>query len=171
MGAYNPVSYHNGSVWPHDNALVAAGLMRYGFVEESQRVIMGMVDAAACFDGRLPELFSGLDRSQFAVPVPYPTACSPQAWAAGAAFTFVRTLLRLDPWIPRAKLWVDPVVPAELGMISVTNVPMAGSRLQIEAATGSARIEGLPGFVEVRQEARAPRHRIFLDPDRSSGSP
>ena len=82
MGAYNPASYHNGSVWPHDNAVIAAGLMRYGFVEEAQRIATALLDAADYSDGRLPELFCGFSREQYSEPVPYPTACSPQAWAA-----------------------------------------------------------------------------------------
>ena len=81
MGAYNPMSYHNGSVWPHDNALAVDGLLRYGLVEQAQRVALGLLDAAECFDGRLPELFCGFDRGQFETPVAYPTSCSPQAWA------------------------------------------------------------------------------------------
>src|SRR6185312_15844934 len=101
MGAYNPVSYHNGSVWPHDSALVAAGLMRYGFVDAASRVTMGLVEASEAFGGRLPELFAGLPRQEFPKPVRYPAACSPQAWAAASVFSLVRTMLRLDPWIPR----------------------------------------------------------------------
>ena len=65
MGAYNPISYHNGSVWPHDNALIAAGLMRYGFVEEAQRIATAVLDAADAFGGRLPELFCGFDRATY----------------------------------------------------------------------------------------------------------
>ena len=82
MGAYNPISYHNGSVWPHDNALIAAGLMRYGFVAEAQRVALALLEAADEFGGRLPELFCGFDRSTSGRPVPFPTSCSPQAWAS-----------------------------------------------------------------------------------------
>ncbi|HEY3240684.1 MAG TPA: glycogen debranching N-terminal domain-containing protein, partial [Acidimicrobiia bacterium] len=81
---YNPISYHCGSLWPHDNAILAAGLMRYGFVEEAHRVMEGLIAAAPFFDNRLPELFAGLDRGQFPFPVSYPTSCSPQAWAAAA---------------------------------------------------------------------------------------
>ena len=82
MGAYNPMSYHNGSVWPHDNAIVAAGLRRYGFVEEADRIVLGLLSAAEGLGGRLPELFCGFGREEFERPVPYPTACAPQAWAA-----------------------------------------------------------------------------------------
>jgi glycogen debranching enzyme len=86
MGAYNPASYHNGSVWPHDNAIIAAGLLRYGFVEEAQRISSALFEAADYSDGRLPELFCGFSREQFDEPIPYPTACSPQAWAATTPF-------------------------------------------------------------------------------------
>src|SRR5690606_6329422 len=81
--AYNPVSYHNGSVWPHDTVLGAAGIARYGFREQAERVLTGLLDAVDAFGGRLPELFCGFDRGEIPVPVPYPTSCSPQAWAAG----------------------------------------------------------------------------------------
>src|SRR5688500_5533030 len=109
MKGYNPISYHCGSVWPHDNAMLAAGLMRYGFVEEAQRVVMGMLDAAGLQGGRLPELFSGLSRAEFPTIVSYPTSCSPQAWASASPLSFIRTLLRFDPWIPHHKLWLSPV--------------------------------------------------------------
>ena len=82
MGAYNPASYHNGSVWPHDNAIIAQELMRYGFVAKAQRIATALLEAAEFSEGRLPELFCGFDREQFRAPVPYPTACSSQAWAA-----------------------------------------------------------------------------------------
>ena len=89
MGAYNPMSYHNGSVWPHDTAIAVAGLLRYrhvpGAVALAQRLASGLLDAAESFGGRLPELFCGFPRSQFRSPVPYPTSCSPQAWASAAA--------------------------------------------------------------------------------------
>src|SRR4051794_39620532 len=104
MAAYNPMSYHNGSVWPHDNALLAAGLMRYGFVEHAQRIARGLVDAAAFFGGRLPELFCGFDRDEFPAPVPYPTSCSPQAWAAASPLLLLRSLLRFDPAVPGGRL-------------------------------------------------------------------
>ena len=84
MAAYNPMSYHNGSVWPHDNALCAAGLMRYGFTVHAQRVAEAVFDAAARFGYRLPELFCGFPRDRYPDPIPYPASCSPQAWAAAA---------------------------------------------------------------------------------------
>ena len=105
------MSYHNGSVWPHDNAICAAGLMRYGFVREAQQVAVGILEAAEWFGGRLPELFCGFDRTEFAEPVYYPTSCSPQAWASAAPFHLLRTLLRFDPSAPNGMLWCDPALP------------------------------------------------------------
>ena len=164
MGAFNPVSYHNGSIWPHDNALVAAGLMRYGFVGEAQRVILGLLNAAESFDGRLPELFCGFDRAEFEVPIGYPTACSPQAWAAAAPLSMIRPLLRLDPWIPRLALWLAPAVPEEVGRLSVGNVPLAGNRISIEATPDGAVVDGLPRDVTVVSQARHPLHEAFREP-------
>jgi len=100
MAAYNPVSYHNGSIWPHDNAICAAGLVRYGHTDHTHRVITAELDVAAALGGTLPELFAGFDRDELHAPAPYPTSCSPQAWAAAAPLLWLRTLLRLDPWTP-----------------------------------------------------------------------
>ena len=109
--SFNPVGYHVGSIWPHDNALIASGLMRYGFVDEAQRVIMGLLDAAVHQGARLPELFSGLSRRDVPFPVSYPSSCSPQAWAAASPLLCLRTLLRFDPWVPHGKVWCSPVLP------------------------------------------------------------
>jgi glycogen debranching enzyme len=103
---YNPIGYHVGSVWPHDTSLVANGLARAGQHAAAQRVIDGLLDAAEASDGRLPELFGGFDRSATPDLVPYPTACSPQAWATGAIFLSVRTLLGI-PVAQRSKQWKD----------------------------------------------------------------
>ena len=105
---YNPIGYHTGTVWPHDNAIIVAGLVRYGFTAEAHRVIGAVLDAAVAKGNRLPELFVGLDRTDFPSVVPYPTSCSPQAWAAASPLAFVRALLRLDPWVPHGKVWLAP---------------------------------------------------------------
>ncbi len=95
---YNPMGYHLGTVWPHDNSLIAAGFRRYGFDEEARRVFVGLLDAAIEFeDHRLPELFTGFARSEYGVPVRYPVACHPQAWAAGSVPYLVETSLGLTP--------------------------------------------------------------------------
>jgi glycogen debranching enzyme len=156
MGAFNPVSYHNGSVWPHDNALIAAGLMRHGFVEEAQRVASAMLEAANYFDGRLPELFCGFDRKEYAEPVPYPTACSPQAWAAGTPVLLMRILLRLDPYLPTNDLWLAPAFREGFGDFEAQNVPLGTSHVSIRVSQGSVTITGLPAEIRLHREARSP---------------
>jgi glycogen debranching enzyme len=152
MRAYDPVSYHNGSVWPHDNAFIAAGLMRYGFVAEAQRIAEGLLEAAQAFGGRLPELFCGFDRGEYPEPVPYPSSCSPQAWAAATPVQLVRTLLRFDPWLPRGKLWVAPVLPSAFTPLRVDGVSLAGGRMNIEVTGEGTALEGLPASVQVLTE-------------------
>ncbi|WP_427005814.1 glycogen debranching N-terminal domain-containing protein [Pseudarthrobacter sp. H2] len=144
MGAYNPASYHNGSVWPHDNAIIAAGLLRYGFVAEAQRISTALLEAAEYSGGRLPELFCGFGRDQFAAPVPYPTACSPQAWAATTPILLVTSLMRYDAHISRGGLWMDPVLPESYGDLHITNAPMAGGRITIDIANSVPSVQGLP---------------------------
>ncbi len=98
MGRYHPLSYHNGSVWPHDNSLIAAGMARYGFGTEARRVALAMIDAAAGFPRhRLPELFAGYPRRECAFAAPYPNANAPQAWSAGAIIYLLETLLGVLP--------------------------------------------------------------------------
>jgi glycogen debranching enzyme len=91
---YNPMSYHNGSIWPHDNALIAAGFARYGFSDLVQPVLRGLLDASCYFDGRrIPELFCGFHKRRGEGPTLYPVACSPQAWAAGSVFLLLQSAL------------------------------------------------------------------------------
>ncbi|HVF31707.1 MAG TPA: glycogen debranching N-terminal domain-containing protein [Acidimicrobiales bacterium] len=157
MAGYNPISYHNGSVWPHDNALLAAGLMRYGYVAEAQRIVLAMLDAAATQGGRLPELFTGLGRDEFPTVVAYPTSCSPQAWAAASPLLFLRTLLRLEPWVPHGKVWLAPAVPPSIGPLRVDGIPLAGSRVSVAvAADGSVDVDGLPPGLDLVSSARDP---------------
>ncbi|MHB1786196.1 MAG: amylo-alpha-1,6-glucosidase [Acidimicrobiales bacterium] len=145
MARYNPVSYHNGSVWPHDSAICAAGLARYGFLDQAEAVTVGLFAAAESFGGRLPELFCGFDRGAFPVPVPYPTSCSPQAWASASPFWLLRTtLLRLEPSVPNGVVACAPRIPEAYGVLSVENLFLAGARLSIEATGTKARVSGLP---------------------------
>lgn len=98
MARYNPLSYHNGSVWPHDNSIIAAGLHRYGFTDKVDEVIYSLLDAAAALPNhRLPELLTGFERRIRSFPVPNPAANSPQAWASGTIIYFVETLLGVTP--------------------------------------------------------------------------
>ena len=154
---YNPMSYHSGSVWPHDNAIIAAGLMRYGYVREAQRVILAMIDAAVAQGGRLPELFSGLDRMELPLVVAYPTSSSPQAWAAASPLLMLRTLLRLDPWVPRGKVWLHPAVPEQIGRLRVGRIPLAGARVTVSVEGDEVSVEGLPADLEL---VDAPRHPL-----------
>jgi glycogen debranching enzyme len=156
MGGYNPISYHCGSVWPHDTAIVAAGLARYGFMEEAQRLITCLLDAAMRLGGRLPELFSGLDRDELATPVGYPTSCSPQAWAAAAPLMCLRTLLRLDPWVPYGMTWLAPALPEGMRHLRVEGIPLAGSRVTIEIDGDDLHVEGMPSEVRLITEPRHP---------------
>ncbi len=95
---FNPIGYHLGTVWPHDNSIIAAGFRRYGFDEAAHKVASGIVDAAAVFpEYRLPEVFAGYRRSRFSMPVHYPVACHPQAWAAGSVPFLLTTLLGMEP--------------------------------------------------------------------------
>ncbi|MEJ1194291.1 amylo-alpha-1,6-glucosidase [Pseudarthrobacter sp. CCNWLW207] len=165
MGAYNPVSYHNGSVWPHDTALVATGLMRYGFVDEAKRIASGILDAAEHFDGQLPELFCGFDRSEFHGPVPYPTACSPQAWAAATPIQLARILLRFDPDFTRNVVHLAPILPEDIGDFRAENVLLGHSRVTISSHGREGSIEGLPPGLKLLKEPRPP-----LD-DRLGGRP
>ena len=144
MGAYNPASYHNGSVWPHDNAIIAAGLLRYGFVAEAQRISTALLEAAEYSDGRLPELFCGFSREQFAKPIAYPTACSPQAWAATTPIQLVTTLMRYDTHVSRGGLWMDPVLPESYGDLHISNAPLAGGRVTIDIVDSNPSVHGLP---------------------------
>jgi glycogen debranching enzyme len=157
MVGYNPISYHCGSVWPHDNAIVAAGLMRYGFVREAQRVIMAVIDAAMAQGGRLPELYSGLERMELPLVVSYPTSCSPQAWAAASPLLMLRSLLRLDPWVPRGKVWLQPALPEQIRTLHVGRIPLAGARVSVTVEGDSASVEGLPDDLEL---VDAPRHPL-----------
>jgi glycogen debranching enzyme len=97
MATYDPLSYHNGSVWPHDTAICAAGAARYGRWDVVDRIVEGALDAASHFAGRPPELFSGVARDELPVPVSYPASCSPQAWSSASILLLVRTMLGLQP--------------------------------------------------------------------------
>ena len=143
MAMHNPVSYHNGSVWPHDTTLAASGLARYGLINECLQVVDGLLDASVAFGGRLPELFCGFDRRDTGFPVPYPAACTPQAWAAAAPFQLLRTMLLLNPCVPHGTIHVSPVPPS-VGHVRMEGVPFGEHRLTIDADSTDVHVEGLP---------------------------
>jgi glycogen debranching enzyme len=137
MAAFNPVSYHNGSVWPHDNALIVQGLCRYGFVAQAAELARGLVEASAHFGGRLPELFCGFSREDVPIPVGYPTSCSPQAWAAAAPLGVVSALLGLQADATGAEpvLRVTCNVPPEWGRVGIERLALGDRYLSVDSAT------------------------------------
>ncbi len=121
---YNPMGYHLGTVWPHDNSLIAAGFRRYGFDQEAGRIFVGLLEAAMEFeDYRLPELFTGFGREEYGVPVRYPVACHPQAWAAGSIPFLAETFLGLmpDAFNNRLKI-VKPYMPDFINLVELRHV-------------------------------------------------
>ncbi|MER7894077.1 glycogen debranching N-terminal domain-containing protein [Micromonospora sp. NPDC094482] len=118
---YNPLGYHNGTVWPFDNSFIAWGLRRYGFTSEAGRIAEGILYAATYFQGRLPEAFGGFDRHTTRYPVRYPTAGSPQAWSSGASMLLLRTMLGIDPH--EDHLAVAPALPAAFERIALLDIP------------------------------------------------
>jgi glycogen debranching enzyme len=137
-GAYNPIEYHCGTVWPHDNSLVAAGLQRYGYREEAARVASGIMEAAPYFEYRLPEVFAGYPRSRTSFPVEYPTASSPQAWSTGTALLLLRVVLGLEP--TPGGLSVDPWLPPGMTRLALRGIPGRWGRAEAVAAGLPAKL-------------------------------
>jgi glycogen debranching enzyme len=137
--AYNPVMYHNGTVWPHDNSLLCAGLARYGYRREANRIACAMVEAAGFSGYRLPEVFAGYARADSGFPVRYPTASSPQAWATAAPFLWLRLILGAEP--RDGVLQVDPLVPEQIGRIEARGLHAYGRRWDVGAEGGEGRVE------------------------------
>jgi glycogen debranching enzyme len=135
---FNPIGYHRGTVWPHDNSLIAQGLARYGFRDEANRIAMALLDAAAYSGYRLPEAFSGYPRSIARFPVPYPTACSPQAWATGAPLLLVRAMLGLEA--RNGQVTLDPALPDEIGRVSISGLRAFGTHWDLEANGRSGHV-------------------------------
>jgi glycogen debranching enzyme len=126
-GGYAPLSYHCGSVWPHDTAIVALGLAREGFAEQAAGLALGLVDAASSFGWRLPELYAGAAADGPARPVPYPAACHPQAWAAAAGVAALQVLLGISA-PARGELVVSPPSPSPVGALSVSGLVAPGGQ-------------------------------------------
>jgi glycogen debranching enzyme len=127
------MSYHNGSVWPHDNALIAAGFARYGLKESAAMLLAGLLDASLFFDlHRLPELFCGFPRRLGEAPTLYPVACNPQAWASGAVFLLLEACLGLSVSAPEQKLvFSKPVLPAFLPKVSIRDLKVGDARVDL----------------------------------------
>lgn len=152
---YKPVSYHVGSVWPHDTALAVAGLARAGFVDEALTLARGLLDSAPHFAYRLPELFSGFPREPFRFPVGYPTTSSPQAWAAASVLLVLRALLGLEADLPAGHLWVEPVLTGEVLPLELSGMSLAGGRLSLVVEhDGTVQVTALPEGLVIAEGAR-----------------
>lgn len=131
--AYNPMGYHVGSVWPHDNVIVAAGLKRYGLVDATERIASAMFDAAVFSDLRLDELYCGFDRRSGLPPVDYPVACSPQAWAAAVPLMLTQTFLGISAQAPAGALTINqPKLPPWLNRVNLNNLTVGKSKVSME---------------------------------------
>jgi glycogen debranching enzyme len=130
---FNPVGYHLGTVWPHDNSIIAAGFRRYGLDQHACRVFTAIVEASIYFPhSQLPEAFAGFARNAYGVPVRYPVACHPQAWAAGATPFLLQTALGLHPYAFDQRLEiVRPVLPEIVHWVELRNLLVGGGRVDL----------------------------------------
>jgi glycogen debranching enzyme len=156
---FNPMSYHNGSVWPHDNAVAIIGLARSRQAGRALQLASGLLDAAQCFDGSLPELFCGFQREPTLGPVPYPVACHPQAWSAASIFLVLRSILGLEVDSHDQHIVLDsPQLPPSLDWLRIDGVNVVNGSVSFVARRPSlgthAAIEILdkqgPVTVEIR---------------------
>lgn len=136
---YDPMSYHCGTVWPHDAALCAFGLRAYGFATEALTVANGLLAASESWQGRLPELFCGLDRADVDTPVPFPTSCAPQAWSAATPFLLLRTMLGLEPTADGG-IRIDPIAGAFDDELWFLGVRRFDGRFDIRIDDGRAEV-------------------------------
>jgi glycogen debranching enzyme len=156
--AYNPFGYQRGAVWPHDNGFIAAGLHRYGFREQANRIAGGILDAASYFElYRLPELFAGLSRTDNPFPVQYIYANTPQAWASGSIFHLLRTMLGINPVAHQGRLYLDPALPEWLDDVTLRDLRVGPATLSLrfKRAARKSSIEVLSlkgGRLDVRHE-------------------
>jgi glycogen debranching enzyme len=129
---YNPMSYHNGSVWPHDNALIAAGFGRYGFKEDVLKVFSGLFDAVRTMDMRLPELFCGFPRRAGSGPTLYPVACAPQAWASGTPLMLLEASLGITLDQAHNEIRFNrPLLPAFIDDIQIRNLRLGDNTIDL----------------------------------------
>ena len=154
---YNPMGYHVGTVWPHDNAWIALGLKRYGEEAYLRSLISGFFASVRQFpDLRIPELFCGYDREQYRVPIRYPVACNPQAWAAGATLLFLRAMLGLVPKAPENELWiVRPELPEWLRSVTLERMPIGNGSVSLRYQRQESHT-----FTEIL-DIQGPLHVVF----------
>jgi glycogen debranching enzyme len=141
---FNPMSYHNGSVWPHDNSLIIAGLKRAHFDYEAAILAGEVIDAAVRFPShRLPEVYCGFarDRRYFSMPAQYPVSCSPQAWAAASIFLIIQSIIGLEADALHGTLRLRPHLPAGVTAVELRNLRVAGHSLDVEIHQVDERVE------------------------------
>jgi glycogen debranching enzyme len=140
---FNPLEYHNGTVWPHDNSLIAWGLARYGRWSEAHRIIRRMLNAAAYFEYQLPEVFAGFSRSETPFPIPYPTSCRPQAWAAGTPVLLLQLLLGLEPDRARHRIVTSAPegIPNWAGTLRLSGLRAFGLTWEVRLEDGAVTVE------------------------------
>ena len=142
---YNPLSYHCGSVWPHDTALAVGGLSRYGLDGAANLLADALIDAATANGLQLPELFGGFARTDIGVPVPYPTSCAPQAWASAVPLYLVRVMLGLEPDVPARRLAVRARLPERIGFLSLAGTTIGGESVRIDVSADAVRLSSMSG--------------------------
>jgi glycogen debranching enzyme len=175
-GGYNPLSYHCGSIWSHDTAIVLSRLARCGHDAAAATLANGLLSAAEAFGYQLPELYGGDDRARLSRPVPYPAACHPQAWAAAASVALIQAALGVYPDVPAGTVHMRPLRGAPLGAVDLRGLRIAGADVDVAVASdGTATVSGLPaGLRVVHAEAPAiPAQAISpdqLDPGDRVGS-
>jgi hypothetical protein len=145
---FNPLSYHAGSVWPHDTAIAAMGLRRAGLSREAVSLLAGLIVAAPSFDYRLPELYGGQRAMPPLPPVPYPASCRPQAWAAAVGPALARVLLGIDADVPARRITLAPVTPSPIGAFEVHGVRIGGGSLaaRVDAQGHTTVLQAPPGI-------------------------
>jgi glycogen debranching enzyme len=141
QAAYNPFSYHNGSVWPFENALIASGLKKYGLLAETAKVFEAMLDASLYFEyRRWPEVYCGVSKTVGGVLARQPDASRPQAWSSGAIFLLLQTLLGISPQPFSKHVNLTPALPASLDHIVARNLPIAGGRLSLRVVRADSGV-------------------------------
>ncbi|MGL4173294.1 MAG: glycogen debranching N-terminal domain-containing protein [Actinomycetota bacterium] len=148
-GGYAPLSYHCGSVWPHDTMIVLHGMAQAGHLGAGASLVDGLLAAASAFNGRLPELYSGERRVGSGGPLAYPAACHPQAWAAAWPVMLVESVLGIKPDVPGGTLTVTPVTPNPVGRLRVEGVRVGAERLTIEVDAAGQLVECAGSSLEV----------------------
>ncbi len=146
---FNPLSYHGGSVWPHDTAIAIDGLARVGAGSAASHLLHGLIAAGDHLGFRLPELYGGEQRTDGSRPLPYPSACSPQAWAAGAALLALRAVFGIEPDVPAGVLHLRPMDPAPFPRLTIEGVPLAGGKLSLHLEDGMLQVLESPEGIEV----------------------